>query len=609
MRIIEGYIDVLADKRQTNPSQRLHPLWRELSELIWPRRRLLSSGMLLVLINRLSGLAIPYLNRFLIDDVIGRRQLQLLTWLLITAMIAIIVQGISSFALTKLFATASQALIAELRQKVQEHIGRLRITYYDANKCGALVSRILWDVQGVRNFVGLGLLDFAGGLMTSIIASIVLLRISPVLTLLTALSLTLHCYKMRRNATTIRRIFRENDQIHAEVTGRLIETISGARVVKGYHAEAREAEIFAGGIKLVFENARRSIKLIAQMSFFTTLLTGIVGALVMFVGGRQVLTGTLTLGEFVTFMVFLAVLISPVSQLVNIGPQLSEAVAGLERTREVLREQPEDRDPRRTVTLGQLHGEVLFDNVRFSYETGNQVLVDVSFRAEPGTVTALVGPSGAGKSTIISLVAGFYVASEGQVCVDGHDLSTARLDTYRTQLGLVFQDPFLFDGTIGENIAFAKPGATKEQIVTASRLACVDEFAERLENGYDTVVGERGIRLSGGQRQRVSIARAILANPRILILDEATSSLDVESEALIQEALKHLMKGRTTIVIAHRLSTIRHADQILFLEKGRIVERGEHNSLYALGGRYWDLYSRQYGTKASPFPPAHGGQG
>ncbi len=406
---------------------------------------------------------------------------------------------------------------------------------------------------------------------------------------------------MNQAFTKIRPIFRERGKINADVTGRLTESLGGVRVVKGYHAESREAEVFAGGVQKLLDNVLKSLTATSLMSLSATVLMGIVGAIVWYVGTQQILAGTLTTGKLMTFIAFLAFLIAPVIQVVSIGTQLTEALAGLDRTREVLSERPEDRDPGRTVALGTIRGEVAFESVGFSYDEGKQVLFDVSFLAAPGTVTALVGPSGSGKSTIISLIAAFHVPTEGAIRVDGVDLSTVRLDTYRTQLGVVLQDTFLFDGSIEENIAFARPGATKEQILEACRIARVDEFAESFEKKYDTIVGERGVKLSGGQRQRVSIARAILADPRILILDEATSSLDSESEAMIQEGLKYLMKGRTTFVIAHRLSTIRRADQILVVEGGRVVERGTHESLYALGGRYWDLYTRQHGVEANLF--------
>jgi ABC-type multidrug transport system fused ATPase/permease subunit len=569
--------------------------------MILPRRKLLALGLVLMIINRLSGLVLPYSTRFLVDDIIGKRRADLLTPLVLAVLTATLIQGVTSFTLTQLLSKAGQRLIAELRQKVQQHIGRLSVGYYDANKSGVLVSRIMTDVEGVRNLIGTGLVEFAGGLMTAVIALIVLLRISAIMTLLTALFVAAFAFALKQAFSKIRPIFRERGKINAEVTGRLTESLGGVRVVKGYHAEEREAAVFSGGVKRLLNNVEQSLTAMSLMSLSATVLMGIVGAVVMYVGSRQIFAGTLTLGEFMTFTAFLAFLVAPVFQIVGIGTQITEAFAGLDRTHEVLKERPEDKDPRRTVALGTVTGEVAFDSVGFSYEAGKQVLYDVSFRSAPGTVTALVGPSGSGKSTIISLIAAFHTPTSGAVFVDGVDLSTVRLDSYRTQLGVVLQDTFLFDGSIEENIAFARPGATKEQILEACRIARVDEFAENFEKKYETVVGERGVKLSGGQRQRVSIARAILADPRILILDEATSSLDSESEALIQEGLKYLMQGRTTFVIAHRLSTIRRADQILVVEGGRIVERGTHESLYALGGRYWDLYTRQHGLESNLF--------
>jgi len=582
-------------------SERIRAVWPELRELIRPRRNILALGLVLMIINRLSGLVLPYSTKFLIDDVIGKRNTQMLTPLVLAVLGATLIQGLTSFTLTQLLSKAGQRLIAELRQKVQQHIGRLSVSYYDANKSGVLVSRIMTDVEGVRNLIGTGLVEFVGGLMTAVVALFVLLRISATMTGLTALFVTAFAFALSKAFTKIRPIFRERGKINAEVTGRLTESLGGVRVVKGYHAEEREASVFSKGVMRLLSNVEQSLTAMSFMSLSATVLMGIVGATVMFIGSRQIFAGTLTLGEFMTFTAFLAFLVAPVFQIVGIGTQITEAFAGLDRTREVLGERPEDRDPNRTQELGPIRGEVTFDHVGFSYEEGKPVLFDVSFRSSPGTVTALVGPSGSGKSTIISLVAAFHTPSLGTITVDGVDLATARLDSYRTQLGVVLQDTFLFDGTIEENIAFARPGATHEQILEACRIARVDEFAEKFELKYETIVGERGVKLSGGQRQRVSIARAILADPRILILDEATSSLDSESEALIQEGLNHLMKGRTTFVIAHRLSTIRRADQILVVEDGRIVERGNHESLYALEGRYWDLYTRQHGVESNLF--------
>lgn len=566
-----------------------------------PRRWVLALGFVLMLINKLCGLVLPVSSKFLIDDIIGKGRHQLLVPLVAALIGATAIQGVCSFTLTQLISKAGQRLIAELRRKVQAHIGRLPVAFYDTNKTGTLVSRIMTDVEGVRNLVGTGLIELIGGLMTALFSLVILIYYSWLMTGLALVFIVLFAMVLRKAFGSIRPIFRERGKIQAEVTGRLTESLGGVRVVKGYHAEEREEQVFAKGVDRLLQNVLKSLTATSLMSLSATVLMGIVGALVTYVGAHQIFTGQLTLGKLVSFTTFLAFLIAPVFQMVAIGTQLTEAIAGLERTREVMRERPEDADPRRTTDAGIIRGEIEFENVRFAYEQGKPVLEDVSFCADPGTVTALVGPSGSGKSTIIGLVAAFHTPGEGTVRLDGMDLSTIRLGSYRTQLGVVLQDTFLFDGTIRENVAFARPDATEEHIMEACRIARVDEFAEKFEKKYDTVVGERGVKLSGGQRQRVSIARAILADPRILILDEATSSLDSESEALIQEGLKYLMKGRTTFVIAHRLSTIRRADQILVVEDGRILERGTHESLYEMKGRYWDLYTRQHGLEANLF--------
>ncbi len=582
-------------------ADRLRALWPLIAELVRPRRRLLLVGCALILVNRVAGLVLPASTKFLVDDVIGRQRSDLLGPLVLAVVCATAVQGVTSFVLTQRLSTAAQRLIAELRRKVQAHVGRLPVAYYDANKSGALVSRIMTDVEGVRNLIGTGLVELLGGLLTAVFALGVLVFISPVLTGLALAFVLAFAVVLRTSLRTVRPIFRARGKINAEVTGRLTESLSGVRVIKGYHAEAREEAVFARGVQRLLDNVLQSLTVIATMSLSATLFMGVVGAVVMYVGAREIVAGTLTLGGFMTFTAFLAFLVAPIFQVVSIGTQLSEALAGLERTREVLRERPEDEDPTRTVEMPSLRGDVVFDRVRFAYDAGKEVLDAVSFRAAPGTVTALVGPSGAGKSTIIGLVAAFHVPTAGAVLVDGVDLSRVRLGSYRTQLGVVLQETFLFDGTIRENVAFARPDAGEAQILDACRIARVDEFAERFDRQYDTLVGERGVKLSGGQRQRVSIARAILADPRILILDEATSSLDSESEALIQDGLAYLMRGRTTFVIAHRLSTIRRADQILVVEAGRIVEEGTHQALLAARGRYFDLYTRQHGLEANLF--------
>ncbi len=589
------------EKVKRSQSERFRELWPDIREMVMPRRGILAGGFLLMIVNRVSGLVLPFSTRYLIDNVITKGQSRLLMPIVLGVLGATLIQGLTSFSLTQLLSKAAQRLIAELRRKVQQHIGRLSVSYYDANKSGALVSRIMSDVEGVRNLIGTGLVDFVGGLMTALLALVILTTISALMTGLTLAFLVVFALVLTKAFGKIRPIFRERGKINAEVTGRLTESLGGVRVIKGYHAEDREASVFAVGVQRLLDNVIKSLTAMSLMGLSATVLMGVVGAIVMYIGAKDIANKTLTLGQFYEFTAFLAFLIAPVVQIVSIGTQLTEAFAGLERTREVLRERPEDMDPHRTAALGVVNGEVAFEHVGFSYDKDKQVLFDVSFRSEPGTVTALVGSSGSGKSTIISLVAAFHVPEQGRITVDGVDLSTVRLETYRTQLGVVLQDTFLFDGTIEENIAFARPNATKPQIMEACRIARVDEFAENFEKKYDTIVGERGVKLSGGQRQRVSIARAILADPRILILDEATSSLDSESEALIQEGLKYLMKGRTTFVIAHRLSTIRRADQILVVENGKIVERGTHDTLFDLHGRYWDLYTRQHGLEANLF--------
>ena len=590
-----------SEKEKLPQSERLRTLLPDVWALVRPRRGLIALGFILMAINRSSGLVLPYSTRYFIDDIIGKQNASMLVPLVLAVLGATALQGVTSFALTQLLSKAGQRVIAEMRRKVQEHVGRLPVAYYDSNKTGTLVARIMSDVEGVRNLIGTGLVEFVGGVFTAVIALVVLIRISPLMTALSFAFLLVFGLALRKAFRTIRPIFRARAKINAEVTGRLTESLGGVRVIKGYHAEGREAQVFAGGVQRLLDNALQSLTATSVMSLGATVVMGVVGVIVMYVGAREIFAKTLTIGGLMTFTAFLAFLVAPVFQVVAIGTQISEALTGLERTREVLRERPEDEDARRTVALGVIRGEVAFEHVTFAYDPGKPVLLDVSFESLPGTVTALIGPSGSGKSTIIGLISAFYVPSEGVIRMDGVDLATVRLDAYRTQLGVVLQDTFLFDGTIRENVAFSRPDATEREIMDACKIARVDEFAETFEKRYDTIVGERGVKLSGGQKQRVSIARAILADPRILILDEATSSLDSESEALIQEGLSYLMRGRTTFVIAHRLSTIRRADQILVVEAGRIVERGMHDSLYAAHGRYYDLYTRQHGLEANLF--------
>ena len=591
------------DNRAQKPpkAQRLRAVLPIVWELTRPRLGLLGIGFLLMVINRVSSLVLPYSTKFLIDTVIPKHSLELLRRLVLVVLSATVLQGVTSFSLTQLLSKAAQRLITELRQRVQKHVSRLPVSFYDTNKTGMLVSRIMSDVEGVRNLLGTGLVDFTGGLLTSGIALLLLMRISPLLTTIAMGFLVCFALALRKAFGTIRPIFRERSKINAEVTGRLTESLGGVRVIKGYHAEQREEGVFARGVKRLLDNVMRTLTATSVMSLSASVLLGVVGAVVMFVGARQIMGHTMTVGDFVSYTALLAFLIAPMAQAVGIGTQLTEALAGLERTQEILRERPEDQDPRRTVRLTDIHGTVEFEDVSFSYDGVREVLHNLSFRADPGTVTALVGSSGSGKSTIIGLISAFYVPTRGRILVDDVDLSAVRLDSYRTRLGVVLQESFLFDGTIRENVAFSRPDASEDEILRACRIARVDEFAESFADKYETVVGERGVRLSGGQRQRISIARAILAEPRILILDEATSSLDSESEQMIQHGLAYLMQGRTTFVIAHRLSTIRRADQILVVEQGQIIERGTHEQLYAAAGRYYDLYTRQHDLEDNLF--------
>jgi ABC-type multidrug transport system fused ATPase/permease subunit len=592
------------DARATPQLKKNKNAWKNLPHvwaLIKPRRGILAVGLLLMAVNRVSGLILPASTKYLVDDVIGKHQIHLLTPIVLTVLAATVIQGLTSFTLTQLLSKSAQKMIADLRRQVQAHIGKLSISFYDSNKTGVLVSRIMSDVEGVRNLIGTGLVEFVGGVMTAILALVILLRISVAMTVIAFTVLLVFGIGLNKAFTTIRPIFRARPKITAEVTGRLTESLGGVRVVKGYHAEAREEKIFSAGVQRLLDNVLKTLTATSIMSLSAAALMGLVSAVVMFMGAHRILAGTMTLGTFLTYSIFLGLLVAPVFQIVAIGTQITEAITGLERTREILDEKIEDEAPGRLVKLPRVTGQVVMEDVNFAYDSRKEVLHDINFRAEPGTVTALVGPSGAGKSTIIGLIAAFYVPSSGRVLVDGIDLSTVKLDSYRTQLGVVLQETFLFDGTIRENVAFARPEASEAEILAACRIARVDEFAEAFENKYDTIVGERGVKLSGGQKQRVSIARAILADPRILILDEATSSLDSESEALIQEGLRFLMRGRTTFVIAHRLSTIRRADQILVIEAGRIIERGTHTSLYAAGGRYYDLYTKQHSVEENLF--------
>jgi subfamily B ATP-binding cassette protein MsbA len=581
----------------------LKKLWPQIKGLVAPRMGLLLAGMGLMVINRVAGLVLPFTSKPLLDTVLSplHPRPDLLPRIIAVVFSAMIVQAITSFSLTQLLSKAGQRLIAEMRRQVQRHVGLLPVSYYDENRTGTLVARIMSDVEGVRNLVGTGLVEFVGGLLTALLAFIFLLHRSVIVTITVFAVVGAFVFVLQYAFKIIRPIFRERAKINAEVTGRLTESLGGVRVIKGYHAEEREASVFSSGVERLLANVMKSLTMTSVLGSASTTVLGLVSALVMWLGGHSVLNHSWTVGDYFSYNMFLAFMIAPVFQIVNIGTQLTEAFAGLDRTGEIMSELEENQSPGRTVQMPPIQGTVRFEDVHFAYEPEKPVLHGIDFQAEPGTVTAFVGSSGSGKSTIISLICAFHTPSSGRVVVDDVDLAHVNLNTYRSQLGVVLQDSFLFDGSIRENILFSRPDASEEQFLFACRTARVDEFAERFPDAYDTIVGERGVKLSGGQRQRLSIARALLAEPRILILDEATSSLDSESEAMIQAGLNQLMQGRTTFVIAHRLSTIRRADQILVVEEGRIVERGNHAELFAMGGRYYDLYTRQHGLEANLF--------
>ena len=591
----------MTDSKKKKAKVNYERAWAEARELVWRHRRSLTAGFALMLVNRLSGLVLPASSKYLIDDVLAKGRGDLLLPIAGAAAAAVIIQAITTYSLSQVVSIAAQRAIADMRMSVQKHVLHLPISYFDSTKTGVLISRVMSDAEGVRNLVGTGLIQLTGGILTAVIGIAVLFALNWQLTAIMLVVLLSFGALMAVAFARLRPIFRERSVINAEVTGRLAESLGGIRILKVYVAEEREERLFGEGVMRLFYNVRRSITGTSIVGTGAALIIGTIGVLMIVVGGRAILDGTMTLGGLVMYIFFVGLVAAPLVQIASVGTQISEAFAGLDRIREIRDMATEDQEDERLSPVAELEGRVEFREVHYSYVPETPVLRGVSFIAEAGSTTALVGSSGSGKSTLISLVMAFNRPDSGEILVDGRALDTLRLRDYRSKLGVVLQDNFLFDGTIRENIAFAKPGATDEEIREVSRIAHCDEFISGFEQGYDTIVGERGVKLSGGQRQRVAIARAILADPRILILDEATSSLDSESEALIRDGLRSLRRGRTTFVIAHRLSTIESADQILVLEAGEIVERGTHRELIALSGRYRQLYDKQYGLERDRF--------
>lgn len=561
--------------------------------IIWPRRKLVFIGLILIVISKAVSFVAPLSLKYLMDDIIPNKNVELLKILVAVVGAAILIQAATSFLLTKILSVQAQYMISELRAQVQKKVLSLPIRFFDNTKSGALVSRIMTDVEGVRNLIGTGLVQLVGGTITAVVSLILLLRISWSMTVFTLIPLIIFALIALKAFKIIRPIFRNRGVINAEVTGRLTETLGGVRVIKGFNAEAQENKIFEDGVERLFQNVKKSLTATALMTSSATFLLGLATTGIMGIGGYKIMMNELTIGDFLTFTFLLGLMIAPIVQMSNIGSQLTEALAGLDRTEELMNMTPESDEENRTVHLENFQGHIVFNDVSFAYEENKEVLHNINFEAKPGEVIALVGSSGSGKSTIAGLAATFLNPQSGTITVDGQDIAKVSLNSFRTHLGVVLQDEFLFEGTIKQNILFPRPHATVEELKSAVNAAYVNEFTDRFEHGLDTLIGERGVKLSGGQRQRIAITRAILANPKILILDEATSNLDTESEALIQRSLSELTKGRTTFVIAHRLSTIRKADQILVIENGHITEQGTHDELIATEGRYYNLFTYQ----------------
>lgn len=562
-------------------------------EYIWPRKNMLGLGLILILIRSAAGLVVPHATKVLLDEVVPSNDMQSMWVLLGVVAAAILVQASTSFGLTRLLSVQAQHMISQMRVQVQKKLMRLPIHFFDNNKSGALVSRVMSDVEGVRNLVGTGFVQLVGGTITAVATVIILIQINWVMTVSVLIPIVIFGFVMLKAFGVVRPIFRDRGKINADVKGRLTETLGGVRVIKAFNAEEQENKNFAKGVDLLYQNVKKSLTATALISSASAFLIGLASTGIMGIGGYFMMEQTMTTGEFISFTLYLGLMIAPIVQMSNIGSQLTEAMAGLDRTQELLNMSEEDDPEVRVNSLASVVGDIEFKDVSFGYEKSKEVLHSLSFKAPAGSVTALVGSSGSGKSTIAGLVATFLNPDSGTVSLDGHDLSSINLNSYRHYLGVVLQDDFLFEGTVRENILFPRPNASEKELDAAVKGAYVDEFTDRFDEGLDTVIGERGVKLSGGQRQRISIARALLANPKVIILDEATSNLDTESETFIQKSLNGLMRDRTTFVIAHRLSTIRQADQILVIEDGVIVERGKHDELLEKKGRYHELYTYQ----------------